>query len=91
MLIAFEGAAPAVVDTVVAELRALPPLIPEIVAYTVGPDLGLGEGPPTVVVIGDFATVDDWRTYLAHPEHVRVLEDHIRPHASSITRAQIEI
>ena len=91
VLIAFEGAGPSVVDTVVAELRALPPKVPEIVDYTVGSDLGLSDAPPTVVVIGDFATVDDWRTYQAHPEHVRVLEDHIRPHASSITRAQIEL
>ena len=91
VLIAFEEAEPTVVDTVVTELRALPSRVPEIVDYTVGPDLGLGDAPPTVVVIGDFATVDDWRAYLAHPEHVRVLEDHIRPHASSISRAQIEL
>lgn len=91
VLIAFEGADDSTTDAVVAELRELPPLIPEIVDYTVGRDLGLQDGPPTVVVIGDFATVDDYRTYSAHPEHVRVVEDHIRPHASTITRAQIEL
>lgn len=91
VLLAFEGADDAVIGTVVSELRTLPALIPEISAYTVGPDLGLGDGPPTVVVSADFATVDDYRTYAAHPEHVRVIDDHIRPHVSAINRAQIEV
>ena len=91
VLIAFEGADDEIVDTVVTELRALPPRIPEIVSYTVGRDLGLADGPPTVVVSADFADVDDYRAYSSHPEHVRVVETHIRPHATAINRAQIEL
>lgn len=92
VLIAFDDAdGETHAGTVADALRALPALIPEIADYTVARDLGLGDAAPTVVVIGDFASVDDWRSYLAHPEHVRVLDDHIRPHATSITRAQIDL
>ena len=71
--------------------QQMPSLIPEIQAYTVGRDLGLGDGPPMVVVSGDFATVADYQTYSGHPEHVRVLDDHIRPHVTALARAQIEL
>ena len=91
VFISFEGADDPVVDKVISELRALPPLIPEITEYTVGRDLGLEDGPPTVVVIADFESVADYRTYSAHPEHLRVLNDHIRPRSSVISRAQIEL
>jgi len=42
-------------------------------------------------VIGDFASVDDYRTYSSHPDHVRVVDAHIRPHATAINRAQIAV
>ena len=91
VILTFEGVDESLVDTVVEQLRQLPPLIPEIRAYTVGRDLGLADGPPMVVVAGDFASVADYQTYSGHPEHVRVLDDHIRPHVTALTRAQIEI
>lgn len=91
VLLTFDGVDESVVERVIDELRALPPLIPQILAYTVGRDLGLTEGTATVVVAADFATVDDYRIYSGHPEHVRVLDDHIRPHVTALTRAQVEI
>ncbi len=90
-LIAFEGADDSLLDTVISELRALPDLIPEIADYTVGSDLGLRDGPPTVVVIADFASVDDYHTYSSHPEHVRVSETYVKPHSSALSRAQIDL
>lgn len=91
VILTFEGVDETLVDTLVEELRQLPALIPEIRAYTVGRDLGLADGPPMVVVSGDFASIADYQTYSGHPEHVRVLDDHIRPHVTALTRAQIEI
>ena len=91
VLLTFDGVDESLVERVIDELRALPSLVPEIESYTVGRDLGLTEGTATVVVAADFATVDDYRTYSAHPAHVRVLDDHIRPHVTALTRAQVEI
>lgn len=90
VLIACKGADDAAIDRIVAQLRALPALIPEIVDYTVGRDLGLDGSTADVVVIADFATVDDYRAYGGHPEHVRVLEEMIKPVATAIDRAQIQ-
>ena len=91
VIMVFEGTDESIVDTVISELRGLPALIPEITDYTVGRDLGLQDAAPTVVVIGDFASVDDYRTYSSHPEHLRVIEELIRPHTTGISRAQIEL
>lgn len=91
VLLAFEGADDEVLDTVEQELRKLPDLIPEIDDYTVGRDLALRGGPPTIVVLGGFDSIEAYEAYSAHPEHVRVLDDHIRPHVSAITRAQLEL
>lgn len=90
VLLAFDGADAEVLDTVERELRRLPDLIPEIGDYTVGRDLGLRGGPPTIVVLGGFGSVEAYEAYATHPEHVRVLDDHIRPHVTTIGRAQIE-
>ena len=43
------------------------------------------------VVIADFASIDDYRTYSAHPEHVRVITDSIKPIATAINRAQFDV
>ncbi len=91
VLLTFEGVDEALVQTVIDELREMPRLVPEIRSYTVGRDLGLAAGSATVVVSGDFETVEDYQTYSGHPEHVRVLDDHIRPHVTALTRAQIEL
>ena len=57
----------------------LPPLIPELRDYRVGPDLGIDPGNATFVVIGDFDDEDGYRTYRDHPEHVAVAREHILP------------
>lgn len=91
VLLTFEGVDDSLVQRVADELREMPGLIPEIKSYTVGRDLGLAEGTATIVVSGDFDSIADYQLYSAHPEHVRVLDDHIRPHVTALTRAQIEL
>jgi hypothetical protein len=91
VLLSFEGVDDAVVQTVIDELRGLPALIPEIAGYTVGRDLGLQEGTADIVIAADFASVGDYKVYSAHPEHVRVLDGHIRPNATGLARGQIEL
>ena len=91
VLLTFADVEEALVQTVIDELRRLPAVIPEIRAYTVGRDLGLADGTATLVISGDFASVADYQAYAVHPEHVRVLDDHIRPHVTALTRAQVEL
>ena len=91
VLISFDGVDDAIVDNAIIELRSLPALIPEIQSYTVGRDLGLAEGNATIVIAGDFASIEDYETYSGHPEHVRVVTDSIKPSVTGLVRAQIEL
>jgi Stress responsive A/B Barrel Domain len=91
VLLSLDGADEKTISTVIAELRALPPLIAEIAAYSVERDLGLQDGNADVVIVGDFASVEDYRAYSAHPAHVRVINDHIRPHMTGLLRAQVDL
>jgi len=79
------------IEAAAAALRALPPLIPELRDYRVGPDVGIDTGNATFVVIGDFDDADGYRTYRDHPEHVAVAREHILPILSARTAAQYAI
>jgi len=50
-------------------LEELPGIIPEIVEYRVGPDLGINEASWDFAVCADFASTADFVTYRDHPEH----------------------
>jgi hypothetical protein len=62
-----------------AALEALPDEIPEIEAFTCGPDAGLNEGNAHYSVVADFPSIDAYLTYRDHPAHQAVLADRIRP------------
>jgi stress responsive alpha/beta barrel protein len=85
------GTAPAAVEAVQAALEALPGLIPEIRAYAVGTDLGLADGNAGFGIVADFEDAGAWRTYQAHPEHVRVITELIRPHLEARTAVQFDV
>ncbi len=50
-------------------LEELPGIIPEIVEYRLGPDLGINEASWDFAVCADFASTADYVTYRDHPEH----------------------
>jgi len=77
-------------DTIVAELVAFGPTCPEILSYQVGRDLGLTPGTADVAVVAEFDSFDDYKVYSAHPEHQRILDEHIRPNLFSMTRVQTQ-
>jgi endonuclease/exonuclease/phosphatase family metal-dependent hydrolase len=79
------------VASIAGALEALPAIIPEIVRYTVGANLALTEGNADFVVVGDFASEEDYRTYASHPAHVAVSNDHIKPVLGTMKRIQIVI
>lgn len=67
------------VDAMVAALRELPSLIPSIESYSVGRDAGLREGNAAVGITATFEGADGWREYVDHPDHQRVISEHIAP------------
>ena len=60
-------------------LAALPAAIPEIRSYVIGPDAGEVEGNWDFVIVADFDSVEDWRTYTADATHQQVIVERIRP------------
>ena len=63
----------------------------EILSYSFGRDLGLGDGTYDYAVVGDFNSAEDFRTYSAHPEHVRVVATCIKPILKDVVRVQMEV
>lgn len=63
------------VAAVSAALDGLPDAIPEIVSYRHGPDAGVSDGNFDYVVVGDFASLDDYVTYRDAPAHTNLVRD----------------
>ncbi len=82
---------PEQIQAVIDGLRALPPLIPELRDYRVGPDLGIDDGTASFVVIADFDDADGYRTYRDHPAHRAVGADRILPILAGRTAAQYSL
>jgi hypothetical protein len=75
---------------VLAALRRLPGLIPQIRAYTVGPDAGINQGNHEFAVVADFDGEDDYLTYRDHPLHQEVIATHIKPILAARAAVQLE-
>ncbi len=72
-------------------LAALPGQVPEILAYTFGPDLGLADDHPDYGLVADFADVDAYRRYAQHPAHRRLIDDLLEPILASRHAIQIAV
>jgi len=86
-----EDAAPEAVAATERALRALPDLITEVRALSVGPDLGLAPGTSDLALVADFDDAAAWQRYQDHPEHQRVVVEHVRPILASRAAVQFEI
>ena len=90
-VVCFTWAADATPEAIAAterSLRELPDLIPGIRAFSVGPDLGLVPGTADLALVADFDDAEAWQRYQDHPEHQRVVVDHVRPILA--TRAAVQ-
>lgn len=67
------------IASVTAGLEELPGAIPEIEAFTCGPDAGLNDGNAHYSVVADFPSIDAYLAYRDHPAHQAVLVERIRP------------
>ena len=79
------------VAAVVNGLSTMPDLIPGIKRYEYGSDLGLNDGNNHFALVADFESVDDFRGYSVHPEHLAVIDGAIKPIIESAVRVQYEI
>ena len=82
---------PEQVQAVIDGLRALPPQIPELRDYRVGPDLRIDDDTASFVVIADFDDEDGYRTYRDHPAHRAVGAERILPILAARRAAQYQL
>ena len=71
-------------------LSALPTEIDVIRNYVHGADVGVSEGNYDYVVVADFDNVADYRTYRDHPQHVLLIEEHVKGHVSDRAAVQYQ-
>lgn len=89
MLMQFQdGATPDQIDAALDGLGTMPEKVPGILRYEFGTDLGLIDDNPDMALVADFASEEDWRAYLSHPEHVAMSEAVITPIKGTMTRVQ---
>ena len=85
-----DGTEPGDIAAVVAGLRTMPELIPEIRDYCFGTDLTLNDANWDFVVIADFATVEDYMTYRDDARHRALIAETIAPHLAERASVQFE-
>jgi hypothetical protein len=89
MLMTFQPEATASqIQAAVDGLATMPDLVPGILRYDFGLDLGLDDSNPDLALVADFASEEDWRTYASHPEHVAMSRSVIAPIKGEMTRVQ---
>jgi len=74
-----------------AVLDTLPGLIPEILSYEYGPDLGLAEANYDFAVTGTFADAASHAVYREHPAHLQMVAEHITGRVAERVAVQFDV
>lgn len=74
-----------------ARLATMPDHIDEIRRYEHGDDLQLGPGTSDYVLVADFDTVEDYRSYAQHPYHTEFIDTIVKPLIKSVNRVQYHL
>ena len=69
-------------------LGTMPDLVPGLLRYEFGSDLGMKDGNADFAIIADFASAADYERYANHPDHLEVIGSAIEPIAASVHRVQ---
>jgi len=83
-----DGATEEQMEAALEGLATMPGKVPGILRYEFGLDRGLVDGNPDLALVADFASEEDWRAYLTHPEHVAMTEAVFTPIKGTMTRVQ---
>ena len=86
-----DGTSDEQVQAVLDGLGTMPDLVPGILRYEFGTDLGIREETFDLVLVADFDSVDDFDTYSSHPEHLAVIAASIRPIVDTAVRVQYSV
>jgi len=78
-------------DAFHAAASGLVDLIPAVDRAVAGPALGLQPGEFDYVLMLDMADAAAFAAYKAHPAHLRLIEDHVRPCVEASVRAQVRL
>jgi Stress responsive A/B Barrel Domain len=73
------GTAPREIEALERSLESLPGEIGEIRGYRFGRDAGEVPGNFDFAIVADFADAEAWRRYVAHPAHVKLVAERVRP------------
>ena len=79
------------VDRVRAAFDELASLVTGLQHHAHGTDVGVSEGTYDYIVVADFDSVTDWRTYRDHPAHVLLLAELIDGHAVDRAGGQFQV
>lgn len=72
-------------------LATLCDIIPEIVSFNSGRNIGITEGAWDYGVVADFATLRDYRKYATNPQHLDMVKNVVGPHVEAAARIQFEV
>lgn len=79
------------IEAIGVALDALVATVPQVVSYQHGPDVGITDGNFDYVIIGEYASVDDYVVYRDHPEHQRIIAEMIRPKVAHRAAVQYHV
>jgi len=79
-----------IVAAIDAGLETLPDIIPEIVSFRSGRNIGITDGAWDYGVVAEFRTRNDYMTYATNPEHVDMIKNLVGPHVAEAARIQFE-
>jgi hypothetical protein len=82
---------PEQIDAMTAGLSTLPDLLPQIVRYQLGPDLGENADNWHYAIVADFDDLDAWRAYSTDPRHLDLIARLVRPIVADRAAVQYEI
>jgi len=72
-------------------LTTLPDIIPEIVSFSAGRNIGITETAWDYAVVADFASPQDYATYASNAEHVDMVKNVVGPQVDETARTQFEV
>ncbi|MGB6057238.1 MAG: Dabb family protein [Microthrixaceae bacterium] len=75
-------------EGIIDSLRGLPAVIPSLVSYRVGRDLGLAEDNFHIAVVAEFADEAGYITYRDDPTHRSIITGQIQPHLVARSASQ---
>ena len=86
-----EGTTDEQVQALADGLDGMPATVGTMADYRHGRDAGINETTYDYVVVGDFATVDDYLVYRDHPDHLALIRDLVRPILAERASIQFEL